>query len=135
MLKDLLISVTNFFRDKYAFAYLENEIIPQLLNEKTSEDKIRVWVTGCATGEEAYSIAILFAEKTINVLDAPTIQIFATDIDETALAQAREGVYSLNDAADVSPERLRRFFNKEQHGYRVRREIREMILFANHNVI
>ena len=135
LLKDLLISVTNFFRDKYAFAYLENEIIPQLLNEKTSEDKIRVWVTGCATGEEAYSIAILFAEKTLNVLDAPTIQIFATDIDETALAQAREGVYSLNDAADVSPERLRRFFNKEQHGYRVRREIREMILFANHNVI
>jgi two-component system, chemotaxis family, CheB/CheR fusion protein len=135
LLKDLLISVTNFFRDKYAFAYIENEIIPNILKGKTAEDKIRVWVTGCATGEEAYSMAILFAERTLNVLDAPAVQIFATDIDDDALAQAREAVYSLNDAADVSPDRLRRFFSKEEYGYRVRREIREMILFANHNVI
>lgn len=135
LLKDLLISVTNFFRDKYAFTYLENEVIPRLLEGKSSEDKIRVWVTGCATGEEAYSIAMLFAERTLNVLDSPTIQIFATDIDDQALTQAREGVYSLNDAADVSPDRLRHFFNKEEYGYRVRRELREMILFANHNVI
>jgi len=135
LLKDLLISVTNFFRDKYAFAFLENEIIPGILKGATSEDKIRVWIAGCATGEEAYSIAILFAERTLNVLDAPTIQIFATDIDDQALAQAREGLYSINDAADVSPDRLRRFFSKEEHGFRVRREIREMILFANHNVM
>ncbi|MGN6615608.1 MAG: chemotaxis protein CheB [Ilyomonas sp.] len=130
LLKDLLISVTNFFRDKKAFEILEHEIIPIILKNKTVNEHIRVWIPGCATGEEAYSIAMLFAEQTLNVIDAPKVQIFASDIDEAAIAFAREGLYTLNDAADVSPERLRRFFSKEGDSYRVRREIREMVLFA-----
>ncbi len=135
LLKDLLISVTNFFRDQKAFEALEQEVLPRIFQDKKSEDQVRIWVAGCATGEEAYSIAMLCAERTFGALDAPKIQIFATDIDETAIIRAREGFYSLNDAADVSAERLRRFFAKEADGYRIRREIREMVLFAHHNVI
>ena len=135
LLKDLLISVTNFFRDKAAWNVIETEVLPNLLRHKTSEDALRIWVAGCATGEEAYSIAMLCAEKTMGVMDAPKVQIFATDLDEAAIAHAREGLYTLNDAADISPERLRRFFTKEGECYRVRREIREMILFAHHNFI
>jgi two-component system CheB/CheR fusion protein len=135
LLKDLLISVTNFFRDKKTFETLEQEVIPAIIRTKTSEDQIRIWVAGCATGEEAYSIAMLCAEQTLNVIDASRIQIFATDIDEEAIANAREAFYTINDAADVSPERLRRFFNREGEGYRIRRELREMVLFAVHNFI
>jgi len=135
LLKDILISVTNFFRDHKAFEVLEKDILPRILKSKSSEDQVRIWVAGCATGEEAYSIAMLLAEQTLGILDAPKIQIFATDIDEAAIAIAREGLYTINDAADVSAERLRRFFNKESEAYRVRREVREMILFAHHNFI
>ena len=135
LLKDLLISVTNFFRDKEAFAYLERDVLPRLLTDKTSKDQIRLWVAGCATGEEAYSLAMLLAEQISHLSNAPSVQIFATDIDEDAIAAARNGFYTLNDAADVSPERLHRFFTQEKNGYRVRRELREMILFANHNLL
>jgi two-component system CheB/CheR fusion protein len=135
LLKDLLISVTNFFRDKKPFEVLEEEIIPRITKDKFSESQVRIWVPGCATGEEAYSIAMLCAEKMLGQIDAPKVQIFATDIDVNAIAQAREGIYTINDAADVSPERLRRYFNKEGDEYRVRREIREMVLFAIHNFI
>jgi two-component system CheB/CheR fusion protein len=135
LLKDLLISVTNFFRDKKAFDVLEQDVISAIVQRKKAEEQIRIWVPGCATGEEAYSLAMLCAERTLSVIDAPKVQIFATDIDESAIAFAREGLYTLNDAADVPPDRLRRFFNKESVGYRIRREIREMILFANHNFI
>jgi two-component system CheB/CheR fusion protein len=135
LLKDLLISVTNFYRDKPAFDFIETEVLPTILRRKKAEEQIRIWVPGCATGEEAYSLAMICAEQTLGVIDAPKIQIFATDIDETAIAFAREGLFSINDAADVSPERLRRFFNREGDLYRIRREIREMILFANHNFI
>jgi PAS domain S-box-containing protein len=135
LLKDLLISVTNFFRDKKAFDVIEQEIIPAIFKDKTSEDQVRIWVAGCATGEEAYSFAMLCAERVGGIIDAPRIQIFATDIDESAIVQAREGIYTLNDAADVSPERLRRFFKKEGDDYRISREVREMIMFANHNFL
>lgn len=135
LLKDLLISVTNFFRDKKAFDVIESEIIPSILKGKTGEEQVRIWVAGCATGEEAYSFAMLCAERLAGVLDPPKIQIFATDIDEPSVAQAREGYYTLNDAADVSPERLKQFFNQEREGYRVKREIREMIMFASHNFL
>jgi two-component system CheB/CheR fusion protein len=135
LLKDLLISVTNFFRDKEAFEFLERDVVPRIVQDKTSQEQIRVWVAGCATGEEAYSLAMLFAEQTETSPVAPPIQIFATDIDEVAIAAAREGFYTLNDAADISAERLRRFFTKEGDGFRVRRELREMILFANHNLL
>lgn len=135
LLKDLLISVTNFFRDKKAFGLLETDILPLLLKGKTNENQLRIWVAGCATGEEAYSIAMLCAEKTSGIIDAPTIQIFATDIDDAAIAQGREGVYSINDLADVSPERLRRFFIREGDKYRIHREVRENIMFASHNFL
>jgi PAS domain S-box-containing protein len=135
LLKDLLISVTNFFRDEKAFLKLQHNILPAIFEGKTSNDQIRIWVAGCATGEEAYSVAMLCAEISSNMFDAPKVQIFATDIDEAAVAVAREGLYTLNDAADVSPERLRRFFIREGDDYRVRREIREIILFAHHNFL
>ena len=135
LLKDILISVTNFFRDQKAFEVIEKDVLPRILKNKSSEDQVRIWVAGCATGEEAYSFAILFAEKTMGIIDAPKLQIFATDIDETAIAHAREALYSINDAVDLSAERLKRFFVKEGDGYRVRREIRETVLFAQHNFI
>ena len=135
LLKDLLISVTNFFRDKRAFDILEHDIINRITADKNSQHQVRIWVPGCATGEEAYSLAILCAEQLMGVIDAPKVQIFATDIDEDSIATARDGLYTINDAADVSPERLRRFFNKEGEAYRIRRELREMVLFANHNFI
>ena len=117
------------------FLYLERDVLPRILTDKTSKDQIRLWVAGCATGEEAYSIAMLLAEKADHLPDAPNVQIFATDIDENAIAAARNGFYTLNDAADVSPERLNRFFTKQKNGYRIKRELREMILFANHNLL
>ena len=135
LLKDLLISVTNFFRDEKAFNYLEHQVMPQIFAGKNSADQVRIWVAGCATGEEAYSIAMLCAEQVLGTLDAPKVQIFATDIDEAAIATGREGLYTLNDAADVSPDRLRRFFTRDGDLFRVRREIREMVLFANHNFL
>jgi two-component system, chemotaxis family, CheB/CheR fusion protein len=135
LLKDLLISVTNFFRDSEAFAALERNVIPKLFEGKTGDDQVRVWVTGCATGEEAYTVTMLLSEYAATLHIAPQIQVFATDIDEDAIATARDGFYTLNDAADVSPERLNRHFVTEQEGYRVRREIRERVLFAVHNVI
>ena len=135
LLKDLLISVTNFFRDPLPFESLEQSIIPKLFENKRAQDAVRVWVAGCATGEEAYSLAMLLSEHVGNSVDTPSVQIFATDIDEWAISKAREGSYTLNDAADVSPERLRRFFIKDGDGYRVCRELREMVLFASHNLI
>ena len=135
LLKDLLISVTNFFRDKKPFETIEREVLPMILKGKTSRDQVRIWVAGCATGEEAYSIAMLCAEKTLDAVNAPKVQIFATDIDESAIEQAREGLFTLNDAADVSPEKLQRFFSKEGNVFRVSREIRETIMFASHNFL
>jgi two-component system CheB/CheR fusion protein len=134
LLKDLLISVTNFFRDKEAFDAFGEQVLSRIVSSKSASDQIRVWSVGCATGEEAYSIAMMLAELT-GKPGRPGVQVFATDIDDTAIAQAREGFYTLNDAADVSPERLRRFFTQEPNGYRIRREIREMVLFANHNIL
>lgn len=135
LLKDLLISVTNFFRDKTPFTVLEEKILPEIFESKKSEEQVRIWIAGCATGEEAYSIAMLCAERTMGIIEAPKVQIFATDIDEAAIAAAREGFYTLNDAADISSERLSRFFTKEDNGYRIRREIRETVLFAHHNFL
>jgi two-component system CheB/CheR fusion protein len=135
LLRDLLISVTNFFRDGQAFEALERIVIPRLFAGRGEEDQVRVWVAGCATGEEVYSVCMLLAEYAGGVPGAPAVQVFATDIDEAAIAVARDGVYTLNDAADVSPERLRRFFTKEGQRFRVRKEVREMVLFAHHNVV
>jgi two-component system CheB/CheR fusion protein len=134
LLQDLLISVTNFFRDAECFAALD-EHLGLLFHGKGPNDTIRVWVAGCATGEEAYSIAILLAERAREMDTPPMIQIFATDLDEEAIKVAREGSYPSLIEADVSEERLRRFFLKEHRGYKVRREMREMILFAQHDLL
>ncbi len=136
LLKDLLISVTNFFRDKAAFELLERDIIPAILKGKGSNDQIRVWVSACATGEEAYTMAMLFTEALERMSEAPVLQIFATDIDNDAIATARDALYTNADVADVSPERLNRFFVQEgDDAFRVRRELRECILFAHHNIL
>ena len=135
LLKDLLISVTNFFRDREAFEILEREVVPRLFEGKTEEEQVRVWVPGCATGEEAYSIAMLLAERATGEPGNPSVIVFATDIDASAIGVAREGLYTLNDAADVSTERLRRFFAREGETYRVKKELREMILFAQQNIL
>ena len=134
LVQDLLISVTNFFRDPDCFAALQEQL-PALFGGKGPNDTVRVWVVACATGEEAYSIAILLSEY-MRTLDAPPIvQVFATDLDQEAVQVAREAVYPPAIVADVSEERLRRFFVKESRGYRVRRELREMVLFAVHDVL
>jgi two-component system CheB/CheR fusion protein len=134
LLQDLLISVTNFFRDKEAFQALEGDI-SHLFDGKKASDQIRVWVSGCATGEEAYSMAMLLAERAATLASPPRIQIFATDIDENALNAAREGVYPETIVADISEERLRRFFVKEHHAYRLKRSLRETVLFALHDLL
>jgi two-component system CheB/CheR fusion protein len=133
LLRDFLISVTNFFRDQEAFESLEQHVIPRLFAQRGS-DQVRVWVAGCATGEEAYSIAMLLAEHA-QTIDAPMPQVFATDIDESALAEARAGRYPESIAVDVRPDRLERFFERDAGAYRVRKELREIILFSPHNVL
>jgi two-component system, chemotaxis family, CheB/CheR fusion protein len=135
LLRDLLISVTNFFRDHEAFEALEREVLPRLFDGKTSNDQVRVWVSGCATGEEAYSLAILLCEQTALLKDPPKLQVFATDIDDEAISRARNAVYPETIVADVSPERLKRFFIKEAEHYRIRKDVREIVLFAPHNVL
>jgi two-component system CheB/CheR fusion protein len=134
LLRDLLISVTNFFRDPEAFAALARRI-PQLFAGKTADDQVRVWVAGCATGEEAYSLAMLLAEHAASLEQPPRIQIFATDIDEDAITMAREGRYLDTIVGDVSPERLQRFFTPDQGGYLITKEIRDLVLFAVHNLL
>jgi two-component system CheB/CheR fusion protein len=132
--QDLLIAVTNFFRDREAFEALEAQI-PNLLAGKGTVDTVRVWSAGCATGEEAYSIAMLLLEQCGRMDSPPMIQVFATDLSEEAIAAARDGLYPFTIAADVSEERLRRFFVKEHRGYRARRELRECVLFAVHDLL
>ncbi len=135
LLNELLISVTSFFRDPDAYAVVERRVAPELVASKQPPDYVRAWVAGCATGEEAYSVAILLAEAAARAPAAPPIQVFGSDLDERAIAIAREGVYTQADVADVSEERLRRFFTRDGARYRVRRELRELVLFAHHDVI
>lgn len=132
---DFLITVTNFFRDPETFTYLDQEIIPRLLQSKTGNDQLRIWVPGCATGEEAYSIGILLLEHAHRLNQPPSIQIFATDLSDAALRRAREGLYPESIDVDVTPARLARFFTKEQGGYRVRQELRDLVLFAPHSLL
>jgi two-component system, chemotaxis family, CheB/CheR fusion protein len=134
LLQDLLISVTNFFRDPEAFAALEAEI-PRLFVGKGSDDTVRVWVAACATGEEAYSIAILLLEHARTLDAPPRLQIFATDLDGESIRAAREAFYPATIGADVSEPRLRAFFRREAGGYRVQREVRDTVLFAVHDIL
>jgi two-component system, chemotaxis family, CheB/CheR fusion protein len=135
LLKELLINVTSFFRDTGAFEALKTDILPLLFKEKSENYTFRIWSPACATGEEAYSIAILLKEYMEEIKQDFKVQIYGTDIDDDSIAKARSGVYPPNIAIDISPERLRRFFIKEENGYRVKKEIREMVIFAIQNVI
>ncbi|MGE5841774.1 MAG: chemotaxis protein CheB, partial [Deltaproteobacteria bacterium] len=135
LFKELLITVTNFFRDPEAFDVLKAKVWLRLLEGKSEDYTLRVWVPGCSTGEEAYSIAMTLQEYLSEAKLGFKVQIFGTDIDEDAINEARTGVYYDNIGIDVSPERLRRFFSKEDRGYRVKKEVREMIVFAVQNVI
>ncbi|OWW00152.1 chemotaxis protein CheR [Rhizobium sp. R72] len=135
LFRDLLINVTNFFRDEDAFKILEGRVIPKLFEGKGAKDTLRVWVPGCATGEEVYSIAILLREQLNQVSAPPKVQIFATDIDEQALGVARAGRYPEALLTDVSPERLRRFFKTDGGSYVVTNDIRELCVFSPHSLI
>ncbi len=134
LLQDLLISVTNFFRDPAAWTALE-AAIPQLFAGKGPDDQVRAWVPGCATGEEAYTVAMLLADYAETLDQAPAIQVFATDIDVDAITQARQGIYPETIAGDITPERLRRYFVLDHGRYHVRKDLREQILFAPHNIL
>jgi two-component system CheB/CheR fusion protein len=137
LFRELLIGVTSFFRDPEAWEQLQTEAIPALLAAHPTGGVLRAWSVGCSTGEEAYSLAIVFKETLEQVKPAEnyTLQIFATDLDKDAIDKARQGYYPARIAAEVSPERLQRFFIKDGDGYRVGKEIREMVTFATQNVI
>ena len=137
LFRDLLIGVTSFFRDPEAFKALEEKVIPQLFAGKSNGEVIRVWVAGCSTGEEAYSIAILLHERMEALKQRYTLQIFATDLDDRAIAAARAGLYSASIAADLTPERLARYFSLEANGstYRVHKTIRDVMVFSEQDVI
>ena len=133
--KDFLISVTSFFRDKEAFNFIEKKVLPAILENLAPDEELKFWVAGCATGEEAYSLAILIAEQLTGKRKNTVLKIFATDIDTTALAQASKGIYNLSIAKEVSAERLESYFFKEGNNYRVTPEIRKMVIFAKHDLV
>ena len=132
---DLLINVTSFFRDPEVFEKLAQDVVPALFTDRSPDDPVRVWSVGCATGEEAYSLAMLLIEEAGRHDVAPPVQVFASDLHERSLGRARDGFYPGDVETDVSPDRLRRFFCKEDGGYRVRKEVREAVVFAPHNLL
>ncbi len=131
---DCLINVTSFFRNPEAFELLKRKIFPKLLQQQ-NVDTFRVWVLGCSTGQEAYSIAMAFMEEAEKSPRLRKLQIFASDLNDALLDRARNGLYSKNLVQDVPPERLRRFFTQEEGGYRVNKPLREMVVFARQNLI
>ena len=135
LFRELLINVTSFFRDGDAFEVLKSEILSGMLAGKPSGYTLRLWVAGCATGEEAYSIAIILRELIDTTHPELKVQLYSTDLDDDAIATARAGLYPLNISQDVSAERLRRCFIQEDAGYRVKKDIREMVVFAVQSVI
>jgi len=135
LFRDLLISVTHFFRDPEAFDLLATAVVPRLFDGKDVDGAVRVWVPGCATGEEAYSIAMLLREHMDGLESPPQVQVFATDIDAQAIEAARQALYPEAVAGQVTPERLERFFVRQGNMYQVCREIRDLCLFSLHNLI
>ena len=131
--KDLLINVTSFFRDAKAFELLAEEVVPDLVRRHPADRPLRLWVPGCSTGEETYSLAMLFIEEITAAKRNIKLQVFASDVDEDAVA--REGHYPESIAADVSPQRLARFFTQEEHGYRVVPELRGVVVFTVQDVL
>jgi two-component system CheB/CheR fusion protein len=132
--KDVLIGVTSFFRDPEAYRELRRSAVAPLVQASMADRPLRVWVVGCATGEEAYSLTMLLLEELEAAGKRVPLQVFASDMDAEALEFARAGVYPQSIAADVSPERLERFFTKSDHSYHVSREVRDAIVFTAHNV-
>lgn len=137
LFKELLIGVTNFFRDPASWAYLQEHALPDLLDSVPPGSALRAWVAGCSSGEEAYSLAICFreAQEKRKPAERCSLQIFATDLDPDAIEKARRAVYPANIASNVSELRLKRYFVEEGSGYRVNKEIREMVVFAPQNLI
>lgn len=131
---DLLIGVTGFFRNPEAFDFLQRKVFPRILPERRG-DPLRMWVLGCSTGQEAYSLAMAFTEFADHTLRAPKLQIFASDLNSASLDKARSGLYAKTLVADVSPQRLRRFFVEEDGGFRVIKPLREAIVFARQNIL
>ncbi|MGC2224501.1 MAG: CheR family methyltransferase, partial [Methylocella sp.] len=135
LFRDLLIRVTSFFRDQETFEILATEVIPRLFENKHADGTVRVWVPGCATGEEAYSLAILLREYLDSLQGAPKVQIFATDIDEPAIVTARLGRYPKTLIEGLSAERRKRFFDFSNGSFGVAKEIRDLCTFSLHNLI
>jgi two-component system CheB/CheR fusion protein len=137
LFRDLLIGVTNFFRDPEVFKAFEEDVVPKLFAGKPAGSAVRVWSTGCSTGEEAYSIAILLQEYLDTIQQHFVVQVFATDIDSRAIATARSGLYPASIAVDITPERLARYFTAEAEGsfYRINKSLRDMLIFSEQNVI
>ncbi|MEB3179873.1 MAG: chemotaxis protein CheB [Nostocaceae cyanobacterium] len=133
--QEILINVTSFFRDAQAFEALKQKVFPALLRNRSLDSPIRIWVAGCSTGEEAYSIAICLLEFLASVPLKPPIQIFATDVSEVAIEKARLGIYSKSKVVDVSPERLQRFFTQVEGGYQINKFLRELCIFARQNLL
>jgi two-component system CheB/CheR fusion protein len=135
LFQELLIGVTSFFRDPQALEVLVHKGLPSLVEGKPEGATLRVWVAGCSTGEEAYSLAIILREFLVQLNRRLTVQIFASDLDSRAIETARAGLYPIGIAGDIAPGRLQRFFTKEDHSYRVKKEIRDLVVFATHNVL
>jgi two-component system, chemotaxis family, CheB/CheR fusion protein len=135
LFRDLLIRVTSFFRDKRTFDALEEQVIPGLFDGRKADGAVRVWVPGCATGEEAYSLAILLWEQMDKIRGVPKVQIFATDIDEASITTARLGRYPATLLEGLAPERRERFFNPSQGSYVVSKDIRDLCTFSTHNLV
>ena len=135
LFQELLIGVTSFFRDPQAFEVLVDKGLPSLVKGKPEGATLRLWVAGCSTGEEAYSLAILLREYLTQQKLRLTVQIFASDLDSRAIETARAGLYPVGIAGDLTPERLQRFFTKEDSRYRVKKEIRDLVVFATHNIL
>ncbi len=133
--KDLLINVTSFFRDPKVFDLLAEKIVPDLVRNHAPDQPLRIWIAGCSTGEETYSLAMLFREQISAAKRNIKLQVFASDVDSDAIASAREGLYPETIEAEVSPERLARFFTKEDQGYRVLPELRAVVVFTVQDVL
>ncbi len=136
LFRELLVGVTGFFRDPEAFDALRKKVIPRIFKDKNPGDPVRIWIPGCSTGEEAYSLAIMFKEYLEELKQPYKVQIFATDIDSRAIDRSRQGVYPAGIASDVTPERLKHFFTRETdgHSYKIKQNIRDMLVFSEHNV-
>ncbi|AKD58292.1 chemotaxis protein CheR [Spirosoma radiotolerans] len=131
---DLLINVTSFFRDEETMTFLKTDILPRLIKRKSERSPLRIWVPGCSTGQEAYSLAMMLVELFADEAHSVPVQIFATDLSEMAIGRARQGTYSLSEVANVSPRRLQRFFTKNHTTYQISKTIRDLCVFAPHNI-